>query len=65
MSSYKEFPEVTEETIINDIVHEVAHLLEDKAYFEIYFPKGFLSYKKNTNNDSSLVKKFFTILNQN
>ena len=36
LSSYKEFPEVTEETIISDLVHEMAHLLEDKAYFEIY-----------------------------
>jgi len=36
LSSYEEFPEVTEDTIVNDIVHEVAHLLEDKAYFEIY-----------------------------
>ena len=36
LSSFKDHPEVTEETIINDIIHELAHILENKSYFEIY-----------------------------
>jgi hypothetical protein len=36
LSSFKEHPEVTEEIIVNNIVHELAHLLEDNEYFEIY-----------------------------
>ena len=36
LSSFEDHPEVTEENIIGDIVHELAHLLEDKLYFDIY-----------------------------
>lgn len=36
LSNFKEFPDVTEEIIIKDIVHELAHLLEDKFHYEIY-----------------------------
>jgi len=36
LSSYKEHPEVTEEIIVKDIVHELAHLVEDNHQFEIY-----------------------------
>ena len=36
LSSFKEHPEVTDKIIIKDIIHELAHLLEDKSYFEIY-----------------------------
>lgn len=36
LSSFSEHPEVTEDIIFNDIVHELAHSLEDKFYFEIY-----------------------------
>ena len=36
LSSFQEHPEVTENIIINDIVHELAHLLEDKFQNEIY-----------------------------
>jgi len=36
LSSYKEHPEVTEEIIVKDIVHELAHLVEDNYQFEIY-----------------------------
>jgi len=36
LSNFKEHPEVTEEIIIKDIVHELAHLIEDKFYYEIY-----------------------------
>jgi len=36
LSSFEDYPEVTEETIVNNIVHELAHMLEDNAYFDIY-----------------------------
>ena len=36
LSSFKEFPNVTEEIILKDIVHEVAHLIEDNHYFDVY-----------------------------
>jgi len=36
LSSFKDFPEVTEEIIIKDIVHEIAHLVEDEYYNEIF-----------------------------
>ena len=36
LSSFKEFPDVTEEIIVKDIIHELAHLLEDKSHYEIY-----------------------------
>ena len=36
LSSFKEFPNVTEEIILKDIIHEIAHLIEDNHYFEIY-----------------------------
>ena len=36
LSSFKDHPEVTEEIIIKNIIHELAHMLEDKSYFEIY-----------------------------
>ena len=36
LSSYKEFPDVTEDSIVEDITHELAHMLEDNAYFDIY-----------------------------
>jgi len=36
LSSYQEHPEVTEEIIVKDIIHELAHLLEDKFQNEIY-----------------------------
>ena len=36
LSSFKDFPEVTEEIIIKDIIHEVAHLVEDEYYHEIF-----------------------------
>ena len=36
LSSYQEYPEVTEEIIVKDLIHELAHLLEDNMSFEIY-----------------------------
>jgi hypothetical protein len=37
LSNFKEFADkVTEEIIIKDVVHELAHLLEDKSQHEIY-----------------------------
>ena len=37
LSDFKEFADkVTEEIIVKDIVHELAHLLEDKSQHEIY-----------------------------
>jgi len=37
LSSFKEYPEVTEEIVINDVVHELGHLLEDRLHYEIYY----------------------------
>jgi hypothetical protein len=36
ISSYSDLPEVTEEVIVKDIIHEIAHMLEEKFDFEIY-----------------------------
>ena len=36
ISSYNNLPEITEEIIVKDIVHEIAHMLEEKFDFEIY-----------------------------
>jgi hypothetical protein len=36
LSSFNDFPEVSEEIIIKDIIHELAHMLEDKFGSEIY-----------------------------
>tara|TARA_R110000824_G_scaffold333633_1_gene520216 strand:+ start:33 stop:722 length:690 start_codon:yes stop_codon:yes gene_type:complete len=36
LSSFKDFPDVTDKIIINDIIHELAHMFEDNSYFEIY-----------------------------
>ena len=36
LSSYKDFPDIDEETITSHIIHEIAHLLEDNFYNEIY-----------------------------
>ena len=36
LSSFKDTPNISSEVIIKDIVHELAHLLEDKAYYDIY-----------------------------
>ena len=36
LSSFKDHPEVTEEVITNNIIHEVAHFLEDRLHYEIY-----------------------------
>jgi len=45
LSSFKDHPEVTEEIIVNNIIHELAHMLEDKSYLEIY-------------NDDSIEKEY-------
>jgi hypothetical protein len=36
LSSFKDLPSITNEIIVKDIVHELAHLLEDRDYYEIY-----------------------------
>jgi hypothetical protein len=36
ISAFNDFPEITEEVIVKDIVHEIAHMLEEKFNFEIY-----------------------------
>ena len=36
LSSFKDLPGITNEIIVKDIVHELAHLLEDRDYYEIY-----------------------------
>ena len=36
LSSYEQHPEVTEEIIIKDIIHELGHLLENKFPYEVY-----------------------------
>jgi hypothetical protein len=36
LSSFQEFPAITEDVIVKDIVHELAHLLEDRSHYEIY-----------------------------
>jgi hypothetical protein len=36
LSSFKDYPEVTEEIVLKDIIHEVAHLVEKEYYYEIY-----------------------------
>ena len=36
LSNFKEIPNVTEEMITNNLIHEVAHLLENNIYYEIY-----------------------------
>jgi len=36
LSSYEDFPDITEDSIVKDITHELAHMLEDNAYFDIY-----------------------------
>lgn len=36
LSSFENHPEVEEETILNNIIHEIAHSLEEKSYFDIY-----------------------------
>ena len=36
LSSFNDFPEVSEEIIIKDIIHEMAHMLEDRFGAEIY-----------------------------
>ena len=36
LSSFKDFPDVTDKIILNDIIHELAHMFEDNFYFEIY-----------------------------
>ena len=50
LSSFEDHPEVTEKIIINDVIHELAHLLEDKFQFEIYndniIEKEYLGKKK-------------------
>ena len=40
LSSYKEIPDITEESIVNDIVHECGHLLEDRLHYDIYEDKS-------------------------
>jgi hypothetical protein len=36
ISAFNDFPEITEEIIVKDVVHEIAHMLEEKFDFEIY-----------------------------
>ena len=36
LSSFKDFPDVTDKIIVNDIIHELAHVFEDNSYFDIY-----------------------------
>jgi len=36
LSSFSNFPEVTEDVILKDLIHEIAHMVEEKYYYEIY-----------------------------
>ena len=50
LSSFKDHPEVTETIIVNDIIHELAHLLEERAHADVYgddiIEKEYISKKK-------------------
>jgi len=45
LSSFENYPDVTDEIIIKNIIHELSHLLENKYYYEIY-------------NDESIEKEY-------
>jgi len=36
VSSFKDHPEIDEDLIVGNIVHELAHMLEDKYHYELY-----------------------------
>ena len=36
LSSFQDHPEIDEELIVGNIIHELAHMLEDKYYYELY-----------------------------